>query len=352
MKEKIRIGITHGDFNGISYEIIMKTFSDMAINEFVTPVIYGSSKAAAYYRKTLHMEYFNFNPINDASEANARKTNIINVSDNVKVEIGVHSPAAGKSSVQALDAAVADLQNEKIDLIVTCPVDKSNSHSESYTFSGHTEYLAEKFKTEDYMMLMVSDFMKVGFVTGNIPFAKIAESINRELIVSKLSIINNCLKKDFQIRAPRIAVLSLNPHNGDMGMLGDEEINIIRPAIEEAKANGILAFGTYAPDGFFASGEFSNFDAILSMHYDQGMIPFRSIGLSKGVNYTAGLPIVRTSPAHGTGYDIAGKGIAQPSSLRDAIFLAAEIYNNRRLQNEIEANPLKQRVNYQHKALE
>ncbi|MDR3246621.1 MAG: 4-hydroxythreonine-4-phosphate dehydrogenase PdxA [Prevotellaceae bacterium] len=352
MKEKIRIGITHGDFNGISYEIIMKTFSDTAINEFFVPIVYGSSKAAAYYRKALDMEHFNFNIIADANEANTKKTNIINVSDNVKVEIGFSSQLAGMSSVKALDMAVVDLQKGKIDAIVTCPIDKFNTRSETYSFPGHTEYFADKFNVENYLMLMINDLMRVGFATGHIPVGDVKNAINKDLIYSKLTIINNSLKNDFMIRAPRIAVLSLNPHNGDHGLLGNEETEIICPAIEEAKKAGILAFGTYSPDDFFASGAFSNFDAILAMYHDQGMIPFRSIGLPGGVIYTAGLPIIRTSPAHGTEYDIAGKGVATPTSLRDALFLATEIYSNRKRQNEINANPLQIRTNHQKKALE
>lgn len=353
MRERIRVGITHGDYNGISYEIIMKAFSDSTMNEFFTPIVYGSSKAAAYYRKALDMENFNFNLINDANEANPKRTNIINVvGDNVKVEIGTLSPAAGIASVNALDAAVADLQQGKIDVIVTCPINKFSSYSEKHHFPGHTEYFASKFEAEDFMMLMVSDLMKVGFVTGHIPIKDIATTINKDLILKKLSIINKSLQNDFMIRAPRIAVLSLNPHNGDKGLLGDEEINIIAPAIEEAKRDNILAFGPYSPDGFFASGTFSEFNAILAMYHDQGMIPFKSIGLPGGVNYTAGLPIVRTSPAHGTAYDIAGKGIADPTSLRDAIFLATEIHKNREIQDEITANPLQIRTNHQKRSLE
>ncbi|MDR2425201.1 MAG: 4-hydroxythreonine-4-phosphate dehydrogenase PdxA [Prevotellaceae bacterium] len=352
MKEKVRIGITHGDFNGINYEIIMKTFSETSMNDFVTPIIYGSTKAVAYYRKALNMEQFNVNQIIDAGDAHSRKINIINVSENVKVEMGVHSKLAGISSLEALDAAVADLQNSKIDLLVTCPVNKVNTSSETQAFAGHTEFLSEKFVAGNHTMLMINDLMRIGFVTGNIPFGKIAASISKEVVYKKIALINNSLKKDFLIRAPRIAVLALNPHNGDGGLLGNEEINFICPAIEDAKSNSILAFGTYAADGFFASGEFTNFDAVLAMHYDQGMIPFRSIGLSKGVNYTVGLPIVRTSPAHGTGYNIAGKGIAQPASLRDAIFLAVEIYSNRKTQEAAEANQLKIKVTHQHRALE
>jgi 4-hydroxythreonine-4-phosphate dehydrogenase len=352
MKEKIRIGITHGDFNGINYEIIMKTFSDVAISEFFIPIIYGSSKAAAYYRKALSMENFNFNIISDASDANIKKTNIINVIDSVKVEMGFPSQLAGISSVKALDMAIEDLQTGKIDVIVACPVDRSTACSESYNFLGHTEYFADKFNVNDCMMLVINELMRIGFVTTHISFGEVLQTINKDLILNKISIMNESLKNDFLVRAPRIAVLSLNPHGGSSGLLGREEIEIICPAIEEAKRNGILAFGAYPSDDFFADGEFSNFDAVLAMYYDQGMIPFKSIGLSGGVSYTAGLPVVRTSPAHGTGYNIAGKGIAAPTSLRDALFLATEIYGNRQMQDEISANPLKIKTNHQRRVLE
>jgi 4-hydroxythreonine-4-phosphate dehydrogenase len=352
MKEKIRIGITHGDFNGTNYEIIMKTFSDVAINEFFVPIIYGSSKAAAYYRKALDMENLNFNIINDASEASAKRTNIINVTDNVKVEMGFPSQLSGISSVRALDMAVGDLQTGKIDLIVACPVNRATACSETYTFLGHTEYFAEKFGVNDYAMLMINELMRIGFVTGHISLSEALKSITKDLITNKISIINSSLKNDFLIRAPRIAVLSLNPYGGNSGLPGKEETEIICPAIEEAKGNGILAFGTYPADEFFASGEFKNFDAVLAMYHDQGMIPFKSFSLLGGVSYTAGLPAVRTSPAHGTEYDIAGKGIATPASLRNALFLATEIYRNRQIQDEISANPLKVITNHQKKALE
>jgi 4-hydroxythreonine-4-phosphate dehydrogenase len=352
MKERIRIGITHGDFNGINYEIIMKTFSDSAIGEFFIPVIYGSSKAAAYYRKALNMENFNFNLINDASEAQAKKTNIISVVDNVKVEIGFSSQLARISSIKALDMAVEDLQNDKIDAIVTCPINKSSIYPEPDNFHSHTEYFADKFNVKDHIIIMVNELMRIGFVTNKIPLEDALKTINKEEINSKLSLMNDSLKNDFLIRAPRIAVLSLNPYGRDSNLLGKEEVEIINPAVEEAKKSGILAFGAYPSDEFFAYGEFSNFDAILAMYHDQGMIPFKSIGLSGGVYYSAGLPIVRTSPAHGTRYDIAGKGLASPTSLRDALFLAMEIYENRKIQDELGVNPLKIKTNHPKKTLE
>jgi len=352
MSEKLKIGITHGDFNGISYEIIIKTFSMGGMNDFFTPIIYGSAKAAAYYRKALNMEHFNFNAINDANDANPKRTNLINVvSDSIKVEAGMSTQSAGISSVRALEVATSDLSAGKIDVIVTCPINKHNSYSDKHQFSGHTEYFASKFNSPEVLMFMVNERMRIGFVTGHIPISDVAKTINKDLIKSKLSIINKTLKNDFMIRAPRIAILSLNPHNGENGLLGNEEISIISPAIEESK-NEMLTFGPYSPDGFFASGAFREFDAVLAMYHDQGMIPFKSIGIQGGVNYTAGLPIVRTSPAHGTAYEIAGQGIAESDSFRDALFLAAEIYSNRKQQNEFGANPLRTRANHRKKTLE
>jgi 4-hydroxythreonine-4-phosphate dehydrogenase len=352
MKEKIRIGITHGDFNGINYEVIIKTFTDATVNEFFTPIIYGSSKAAAYYRKTLNMDNFSFNLIADLSEANVKKTNIINAGDiNVKVEIGALSTLAGATSIKALDMAIDDIQSGKIDAIVTCPIN-TNALDSDNNFQNHSGYLADKFGVEDCSLLMINELMRVGFVTEYIPLSEVPKAINSELILKKISLINDSLKNDFLIRAPRIAVLSLNPYSRDRRASGHEDSEIIIPAIEQAKLNGILAFGTYSANEFFALGEFVEFDAILAMYYDQGMIPFKSIGLSGGVSYTAGLPIVQTAPEHGTRYNIAGKGIASADSLRDALFLAAEIYGNRKFQIESEVNPLKIRTNHPKKALE
>jgi 4-hydroxythreonine-4-phosphate dehydrogenase len=350
MKEKLRIGITHGDFNGINYEIIMKTFADAAINEFCTPVIYGSSKAAAYYRKALNMENFNFNVINDASEASTKRANILNVTDDIKVEIGLPSQVAGISAIQSLDMASKDLQDGKISAIVACPINNSNASSDSYTFAGHTAYFAEKFGADNYVRMMVNELMRVSFVSDAIPFGDIPNSISKEHIMSKISLLSAALQSDFMIRSPRIAVLSINPVCGN-GSKQREEKEIIFPAVEEAKRSGILVFGPYSADDFFALSRFNNFDVVLAMYHDQGMIPFQSIGLS-GAYYTAGLPVVATSPAHGTGYQIAGKGVAAPASLRDALFLAIEICRNRKTYAEINSNVLKIKTNHPKKALE
>ena len=343
MVEKLKIGITHGDINGIGYEIILKLLVDYGINELFIPVIYGSSKVAAYYRKLLNMEGsgLNFNIIGSPDDANPKRANLKNViSDNIKVEAGIPTVESGKSSLQALEAAVGDLKQGKLDALVTCPVSKSNTFSENHAFPGHTEYLAKQFDCDKYMMLMVNESIKIGFVTGHIPVDQIAKSITKSLIVEKLQIMKRSMTYDFGIRAPRIAVLALNPHCGDNGVTGNEEKTIIRPAIDQARDCGMLAFGPYPADGFFATDMFSKFDAVLAMYHDQGMIPFKSIQTGHGVNFTAGLPIVRTSPAHGTAFDIAGKGEASHVSLREAIFLACDVRRCRDVREETGNNSL------------
>lgn len=346
MKEKIRIGITHGDMNGISYEIMLKTFADASILDMFVPVIYGSSKVTAYYKKVLDLESvnnLNLNVVHNIAEVNPKRVNIVSISSesSLKVELGMSSLTAGAAATEALNLAVDDLQNGKIDAVVTCPVNKANIQSESFKFPGQTEFFAHHFSAPNHLMLMVGENFKVGFATGHIPLKDVSSALNKDLILNKLQIMDATLRRDFVIRVPRLAVLALNPHAGDDGLLGDEEKTIITPAVEEARHKGLLAFGPYSTDGFFASGMFARFDAVLAMSHDQGMIPFKSICFPGGVNYTAGLPIVRTSPAHGTAYNIAGKGTASPASFRDAMFLAREIVLNRRMYDEINANPLK-----------
>jgi 4-hydroxythreonine-4-phosphate dehydrogenase len=340
--DKLRIGISHGDINGISYEILLRTFADTHINDFFVPIIYGSPKVAAFYRKYLNIDSQAFNLISNPDEANIKRTNIINVSaDDIRVEVGKISAAAGIASVAALKSAVKDLKNNKIDAIVTCPINKSNVQTEHFRYSGHTEYFASEFDTDEYMMMMISPVIRMGFVTTHLPINKISENINKDLIMRKIDIMMQSLIVDFMINKPRIAVLSLNPHAGDNGLLGNEEENIIRPVINEYKAKGMLIFGPYPPDSFFASGMFKSFDASLAIYHDQGMIPFKLLSYDNGVNYTCGLPIVRTSPVHGTAYDIAGTNRAKIESCRESLYAAVEIYKNRKLYNELTANPLK-----------
>ncbi|MGQ8337345.1 4-hydroxythreonine-4-phosphate dehydrogenase PdxA [Sunxiuqinia sp. A32] len=341
-RQKIKIGISQGDINGIGYEVIMKTLSDARILEMCTPIVYGSPKVAAYHRKALDMNNFNFNNIRTANEADPKRANIINcIDDNIRVELGKSSDIAGEASYMALDAAVQDLKSGLIDALVTAPINKDNIQSEKFNFPGHTEFLAEQFESKDYLMLMVSEMMKIGVVTSHVPLAQVPELITEKLILNKLRIMANTLEKDFSIKKPRIAVLGLNPHAGDGGLLGSEEKDVIIPAIEKAKEDGILALGPYPTDGFFGSGDYTKFDAILAMFHDQGLTPFKLISFEKGVNYTAGLPVIRTSPSHGTAFDIAGEDKASPDSFRQALYLAIDVHKSRELYKEISKNPLK-----------
>ncbi len=341
-EKKIRVGITHGDINGISYEVIIKTLRDIRITELFTPIVYGSSKIASYHRKNLNINDFSFNLIKTVDLANPKRPNIINCYENeVKINIGKSTEIAGKLSYLALKAAVRDLNAGKIDVIVTAPINKKNINSPEFSFAGHTEFFAKNFNSKDYLMLMVTETLRIGVVTGHIPIKDVPSAISEELILSKIKILNNSLINDFGIRKPKIAILGLNPHSGDYGLLGTEEHDIIIPSIEKANRDGQLVYGPYSADGFFGSSTYLNFDGILAMYHDQGLIPFKTIASSQGVNFTAGLPIVRTSPAHGTAYEIAGKRIATPDSFRQAIYLALDIYRTRKMNKELNKNPLK-----------
>jgi 4-hydroxythreonine-4-phosphate dehydrogenase len=341
-QKKPVIGITHGDFNGISYEVIIKTFMEPRMLELCTPIVYGSSKIASYHRKVLNINDFNFNLIKKADQAPARRANIINITDQeVKIDLGESSEIAGKLAISAIDMAIEDLKGGRLNAIVTAPINKKNIQSPDFDFVGHTEYLAKKFNTNDFMMMMVSEKIRIGFVTGHVPIRDITKDLDADLVLRKLIIMNNSLIKDFGVRRPKIAVLGLNPHAGDRGVIGNEEETVIAPAIKRATAENILAFGPYPSDGFFAANSYKDFDGILAMYHDQGMIAFKIIAFDSGINFTAGLPIVRTSPAHGTAYEIAGKNEANPESFRHAIYLALDIWNQRQLYEQLNANPLK-----------
>lgn len=339
---KIKVGITHGDINGIGYEIIFKVLSDIRMFDMCTPIVYGSSKVAAYHRKTLNISNFSLNNIRSAEDAHPKRANIINcVDDNIRVELGKATTMGGEAAYSALNQAVSDLKKNKIDVLVTAPIHKKNIQSDQFGFPGHTEFLESEFGNNGSLMLLISDVLKVGVVTGHVPLNEVTNYITKEKIVSKLKILNKSLKEDFTIRKPRIAVLGLNPHAGDNGLLGKEEQDIIIPAIEEAKNKGIIALGPYAADGFFGSNNLSKFDAVLAMYHDQGLIPFKTISFSSGVNFTAGLPVVRTSPDHGTAFEIAGQGVANEESFRQAIYSAIDIFRNRDSYKVLSKNPLK-----------
>lgn len=341
-KKKILAGISHGDINGIGYEVIIKALSDPMINDICTPVVYGSPKVAAYHRKALNISNFSFNNIRSADEAHARKSNMINcLDDNTRVELGKSTPHGGEAALISLERAVSDLKSGKIDVLITAPIDKHNVQSDKFQYSGHTEYLKSRAGADDVLMLMVAESMRIGFVTGHVPLSKVPEMITVEIIMRKLRLMHNSLITDFGVRKPKIAVLGLNPHAGDNSLLGSEEAEIIIPAIQQAQKNGILAYGPFPSDGFFGAGMFAKFDCILSMYHDQGLSPFKALSFETGVNFTAGLPFVRTSPVHGTAFAIAGKGEASESSFRHAVFLACDIFRNRQMHAEITKNPLK-----------
>jgi 4-hydroxythreonine-4-phosphate dehydrogenase len=342
MDERIKIGITQGDINGIGYEIIIKTLANPRILEICTPIVYGSSKVASYHKKTLDVAEFNLNLVKNADSSVHKRANIINVYDKeVKIDLGLSTDIAGQLSLMSLEAAVEDLKHNRIDALVTAPINKKNVQSPNFKFPGHTEYLASKFNVSNHLMLMVSDTIRVGVITGHVPLKDVSSMITQELIISKIKILNESLLKDFGIRRPRIAVLGLNPHSGDNGVIGTEEQDIIIPALKKVKEEGIFAFGPYPADGFFGSSSFTHFDAILAMYHDQGLIPFKSLTFESGVNFTAGLPIIRTSPAHGTAYELAGKNEASAESFREALYLAVDIHKNRQMYKDLTANPLK-----------
>ena len=341
-QNKIRVAISHGDLNGIGYEVILKTFNDSRMFDSCTPVVYGLSKVGSYHRKTIPNMAIDFNLVKNCSSANPKRLNIINVSnEDVKVELGQSTNEAGNLSYIALEKATEDLSNG-CDVLVTAPINKDNIQSEAFKYPGHTEYLAEKFAKDEELMILASKALRVAVVTGHIPVSKVAETITKDLILRKLNIFEQSLKRDFGIRKPRIAVLGLNPHAGDNGLLGKDELEVVTPAIDEAKEKGILAFGPFPADGFFGSDDFLKFDGILSMYHDQGLTPFKIISFEDGVNFTAGLSIVRTSPDHGTAYEIAGKNKAMPDSFRAAVFMACDIFLKRKEYDAINSNPLKE----------
>ena len=339
--ERVKVGITHGDMNGIGYEIIMKTFHDQRMLESITPVVYGSSKVASYHRKSLNISEINFNLVKNADAAIPKRMNIVNVThEEVKIELGKSTEIAGQLAYKALEAAVQDLLQHHIDVLVTAPINKKNMQTANFKFPGHSEYLADKAGNKEHLMLMVCDKLRVGVITGHIPLKDVPGAITTELILRKIDLMNRSLARDFGIRKPKIAILGLNPHAGDSGVIGQEEAQIIAPAVEQAWNRGWIVYGPYSADGFFGSDHYLKFDGILAMYHDQGMIPFKTLSFDKGINFTAGLPFVRTSPAHGTAYDIAGKNEASHTSFREAVYLAIDIFNHRKAFDVLNSHPL------------
>ena len=339
---RIKVGITHGDINGIGYEVILKAFSDPTMLELCTPVVYGSPKVATYHRKTMDIQT-NFSIVNSVEDVQDDRLNILACTeDELKVELTKPTQEAGKAALVALERALQDYREGMIDVLVTAPINKHTIQSDSFHFPGHTEYIEERAGNgKKALMILLKDDFRVALVTGHIPIKDISATITKELIMEKMSIFHRSLKQDFGIDNPRIAVFSLNPHAGDNGVIGTEESEVIIPAIKEMRAKGVQCFGPYPADGFMGSGNFCHFDGILAMYHDQGLAPFKALAMDEGVNFTAGLPIVRTSPAHGTAYDIAGKGIASESSFRQAIYTAIDVFRNRLIEKEIHARPLR-----------
>lgn len=340
-ERKIRVAITQGDTNGVGYEVILKVFADPEMLELCTPIIYGSPKIAAYHRKALNLET-NFSIINSAEEVRDGRLNLLTCFDEeIKIELGQPSQEAGQAALMALDRVMTDFRSGFYDVLVTAPINKATIQSPGFQFPGHTEYIETSVGDgQKALMILMNDSLRVALVTTHLPVKDIAKAITKEAIVEKATVFHQALKRDFRVSSPRIAVLSLNPHAGDDGLLGSEEKDIIAPAIEELAAKGIQAFGPYAADGFFGSGTYDHFDGVLAMYHDQGLAPFKAIALESGVNYTAGLPIVRTSPDHGTAYDIAGQGCADENSMRQAIYTAIDVFRNRQFYDEPLQNPL------------
>ncbi len=332
MSKKITVGITQGDSNGIGYEVIIKALSDERILDQFTPIVYGSPKLWSFYLKSIpEIESLEVNIIKHPSQAAEKKINLLNcLPDNIFAEPGAPTPEGAQAAIKSLERAVADIKAGLTDVLVTAPINKKAMSGQGFKFPGHTEYLQDAFGCKDVTMLMVSDRLKLGVVTGHIALKDVPAAITKEKIVAKLRIMKESLQREFRIDNPQIGVLSLNPHSGDGGLLGTEEQDIIIPAIKEACNEGILAFGPFSPDGYFGLGTYQKFDATLAMYHDQGLSPFKTIVFADGVNYTAGLPVVRTSPDHGTAYELAGRDLADASSMRSAIFTAIDIFKNKK----------------------
>ena len=341
---KIRVGISIGDYNGIGPEIIMKSLQDKSITDFFTPVIFGSGKLFTYQKNIFKLQH-NFNYITEVAQAHPDKINMVNLwKDNVNVDLGKATEESTKMAIDSLEAATNALMNGEVDVLVTAPINKEEMLKYGFQHAGHTGYLEEKFNRKG-LMFLVTESLKVAVSTHHIPIANVAENISKEKIKKQIKMLNQCLVEDFCIERPKIAVLGLNPHAGDGGAIGKEEIEIIEPAIRELFDNGIMTFGPYPADSFFQPEKYKNFDAVLAMYHDQGLAPFKTIAYEEGVNYTAGLPFIRTSPDHGVAYDIAGKNVADAQSFSEAIFMAIKIFKNRQEYNDLMTNRMRPRRN-------
>jgi 4-hydroxythreonine-4-phosphate dehydrogenase len=342
--EKPIIGITTGDINGIGPEIIIKALSDNRILDLCTPIVFSSNKVINYYRRIAVDHQLVFNSTKEMDKLNPKQVNVFNCwEEEVSIQPGVLTEAGGKYAVRSLQVAAQCLKDGQLDALVTGPIHKSNAQSANFPFSGHTPFLKEKFEAKDVLMLLYHNDLRVALATEHIPIEKVASSITHEVLQSKLTLLRDSLVKDFGIDKPRIAVLGLNPHTGDEGSIGNQEQNIIKPIVEQWQQNGHLVYGPYSADAFFAKGNYKNFDGILAMYHDQGLIPFKTLANGEGVNFTAGLSVIRTSPDHGTAFDIAGKNLADHSSFMEAIFQSIELLRQRESYGEYTANPLRRR---------
>ena len=337
--DKIVVGISIGDLNGIGIEVILKAFQDKRMLEFCTPVLFGATKVVSYHKKALNLEV-PVHGITNIDQINPNKINVLNIwKEEVKIDLGKATKESGTYAAKSLEAATNHLKENKVDVLITAPINKENIQSDSFNYPGHTEYLEANLEGKS-LMILLTDELRIGLITGHIPIAKVAETITPELIKEKVDTMHESLKRDFGIVKPKIAVLSLNPHCGDNGVIGKEDDEIIKPTVQEIATSGKLVFGPYAADGFFGSKTYKQFDGVLATYHDQGLAPFKALSFGKGVNFTAGLNHVRTSPDHGTGYDIAGKNLANSSSFTEALFTALQVFNCRNDYKEITKNPL------------
>ena len=341
--DKLKLGISIGDLNGIGGEIVLKTFDDSRMLDFCTPIIFASVKTLSFLKKHFNLS-LNFQGIDKASEAIEGKINIVNVwKENVPINFGAEDPEIGNYAFKSLEAATAALKDEEIDVLVTAPINKNTIQSEKFQFPGHTDYLAKELNGES-LMFMITDDLKVGLLTDHVPLKDIAGKITPELIEKKIAIITKTLQQDFRIPKPKIAVLGINPHSGDNGLIGKEDEDVLKPTLKKLREKGTLVYGPYAADSFFGSKNHEIFDAVVASYHDQGLIPFKTLSFGEGVNFTAGLSKVRTSPDHGTAFDIAGKDCANINSFKEAVFKAIEIYNTRKEYKKLTRNPLKKQT--------
>lgn len=341
-KLPVKIGISQGDINGIGYEVMLKCFSDPRMMEICTPILFGSSKVLSYHKKLIGLNDFSFVNIRSEEQAEPKKFNVLNIiQDEVKIDVGQPTEIGGKLAALSLDLTCKSLMDGKIDAIVTNPINKKNIQSDTFNFPGHTEYLTRKFGAEESLMIMTCRNIHIGIMTNHLALHDVPKVITKDLILRKLRVMDRSLRRDFGIRLPKIAVLALNPHAGDHGLIGNEDDEIVAPAIKDAFDNGILAFGPYPSDGFFGNASMNDFDGVMALYHDQGLIPFKLMSFTEGVNFTAGLPYVRTSPAHGTAYEIAGKNKASAQSFRNAVYLAVDIIRHRKEYDLLTSNTLK-----------